>query len=499
MSGSLGGLSVSDVVKVDINLSPVATPVRNFGALVIVGSTDVINPSQRVRQYTTLDGVTADFGTTVPEYLAADLFFSQSPQPSVCYVARYAPSTTAGQLVGATLSSTEQASLLTALKLITTGGMTISVDGTPRVLANLDFHSITNLNGAATVIGTALTQATVLWTGSEFTITSKTSGLTSTVSYATNPGTGAALATELGLTQAAGAQAPYPGTAGESAVAAVTAIRGRTGDIYGITFALASPLSDDDMMAVAAYVEGASPSSILGVTSQDANCLDANSTSDIGYRLSAAKYSRTCWQYSSSSPYAIASLLGRAFTVDFTANNSVITLMWKQEPGVVGELLTESEVAALKAKHGNVFVDYQNNTAIIQNGVMSDGSFFDERQGTDWLQNQVQTDLFNFFYTSPTKIPQTDPGIHQMVAVVEGSMARSVVNGLVAPGVWNSSFQFGPLKTGDALTKGYIVFAPSIASQSQADREARKAPTIQVAAKLAGAVHSANVAIAINR
>jgi hypothetical protein len=38
-----------------------------------------------------------------------------------------------------------------------------------------------------------------------------------------------------------------------------------------------------------------------------------------------------------------------------------------------------------------------------------------------------------------------------------------------------------------------------VASQSQADREARKAPTLQVALKLAGAVHFVDVIINVNR
>ena len=77
-------------------------------------------------------------------------------------------------------------------------------------------------------------------------------------------------------------------------------------------------------------------------------------------------------------------------------------------------------------------------------------------------------------------------------------MARAVNNGLVAPGVWNAG-GFGQLQQGQMLSSGYYVYAPLVASQSQADREARKSVPIQVAAKLAGAVHSVNVLINVNR
>ncbi|MDE9537394.1 DUF3383 domain-containing protein, partial [Xenorhabdus bovienii] len=52
---------------------------------------------------------------------------------------------------------------------------------------------------------------------------------------------------------------------------------------------------------------------------------------------------------------------------------------------------------------------------------------------------------------------------------------------------------------GDMLTKGYYTYAAPIADQVQAEREKRKAPVIQCAIKLAGAVHFADVIINVNR
>jgi hypothetical protein len=497
------GLAVSDVVNVSVSLEPLAVPTRNFGALCIIGSSNVIGTGERVRQYTSLTGVATDFGTSAPEYLAADLFFSQSPQPSILYIGRWAYTGTNGELIGGVISPTQQTTLLSTLQGITTGGMTITVDGTSHTLSNLNFSSISNLNGAATVLQTAMAAyATVTWNANtgQFIVASLSSGTTSNVTDATDPGSGATLATDLGLTTAAGGVSTA-GIAAETPLAAVQAIVPMNSDIYGIMFAAGTGgnITDSQYLAVAAYIEGASPSHMFGITVQEAGVLNAGSTTDLGYLLAQAKYNRTYYQYSSSSPYAVASFFGRAFTTDFTANNTMITMKFKTEPGVTAESLTETQAAALAGKNGNVFVDYMNGAAIIQQGVMASGIYFDEQYGLDWLQNQVQTDAFNLLYTSPTKIPQTDAGVHQIATTVEASMARSVNNGLVAPGVWNSSFTFGTLNTGQALTKGYYVYAPPIASQSQSDRAARKAPTIQVAAKLAGAVHFANVAISVDR
>jgi len=129
---------------------------------------------------------------------------------------------------------------------------------------------------------------------------------------------------------------------------------------------------------------------------------------------------------------------------------------------------------------------------------MANGDFFDERHGLDWLQNYVQNNLWNLLYTSTTKIPQTEAGVTRLLTNVEQSMDQSVTNGLVAPGTWTGG-SIGQLSPGDTLTKGYYVYAAPLSTQAQADREARKAPVIQVACKLAGAVHFADVLIDVVR
>jgi len=110
----------------------------------------------------------------------------------------------------------------------------------------------------------------------------------------------------------------------------------------------------------------------------------------------------------------------------------------------------------------------------------------------------VQTDLFNVLYQAPTKIPQTNQGIHILVTTVENSLAQGVTNGLIAPGQWNAP-GFGQISYGQMLPKGFYVWAPLLESQPQSIREQRIAPTIQAAIKLAGAVHKANVIINVNR
>lgn len=490
-------LSVSSVVNVQINMAPKAAATRDFGALLILGASNVIDTAERIRKYATPDAIAADFGTSAPEYAAANLFFSQSPQPSAVYVGRWAKTATAAILKGAVLTAAQQA--LANFTAVTSGGMKITIDGSLKTLSAVNLSAVTNLNGVASAITTALgSSGTCVWNAgfSRFEITSSTTGATSTISCGEAPVSGTDLSVLLGL-QTGQASAPVNGSAAEPLLTAVTGLASQSTAWYGLDIADTSPTAAD-LLGVAAFIESASPSRTFGATTQSSLALDPVSTTDLPSQLKAAKYRRTFSQYSGSSPHAAASIFGRAFTVDFQGNNTTITLKFKQEPGVTAESLNATQAAALKAKNCNVFVNYSNDTAIIQEGVMADGSFFDEVHGLDWLQNDLQTAVYNLLYTSTTKIPQTDAGINRIVTTLNSRLEQAVANGLLAPGIWNGP-AFGALVSGQLLSTGYYTYAPPVSTQSQADREARKAPVIQIAVKLAGAVHSSNIIINVNR
>lgn len=265
---------------------------------------------------------------------------------------------------------------------------------------------------------------------------------------------------------------------------------------YGLTIAV--DLTDIEVDAVAALIEASDPVRMFGYTTQQEDSLSATSTTDTAYKLKNKNYRRTFVIFSSDSPYAAASVFGRAFSVNFMGTNTTITLKFKQLPGIAAEDLKISEASALKAKNCNVFASYNNGTSILQEGVMCDGAFFDEVHGLDWLQNHLETALWNLYYTSTTKIPQTPAGINRQCTVLERACEQGLTNGLLGEGQWNGD-SFGALETGDYLPKGFYVYANSVDDQAQSEREARKAPVFQIASKLAGAIHFADVIVSVNR
>lgn len=492
------GLNVSNVVNVLIQMSPTAAQVRNFGNLLVMGDSKIIDTVERSRAYTSLDDIATDFGGDAPEYLAAALYFGQAPQPLLCYIGRWASTATNARLRGAVRSSAAQA--MGAFNAINSGGLNITIDGTVHTVTNLNFTGAANLNAVAATLQTALAGvATVQWIAKHgyFIIDSATTGQLSSVSFATAPSAGVDVSSILGLTNAGGAYA-VPGITAESLSSVVALLANQSTSWYGLQVASTAIPSNNDVLAVSTFIEGSSVSRIFGVTTQDPATIDPNSTTDLASLLSAANYRRTFTQYSSTNPYVTASIFGRAFTVDFTGVNTAITLDFKQEPGVTPELLTQTQALVLDGKNCNVFTQYNNNTSILQNGCMSSGDWFDAIQGTDWLQNEIQTDVYNAMYTSTTKIPETDAGVNQLVTAMTPACERAVANGLVAPGTWTGP-ALGAIVPGQTLTKGYYIFAPAVATQSVADRGARKSPAIQCAIKLAGAIQSANILVSVNQ
>ena len=488
------GLPVSRLINVTINMSPLAAQGANLNTALLLGASAVIDTQQRMRAYGTIDDVAGDFGTTAPEYLAAALYFQQTPQPSQLCIGRWAKTAAAGVLRGGVLSSAQQA--MSVWTPITAGAFKISVDGALKTVSGLDFSAQTNLNGVATVINAVLTGATVAWNGSQFVVTSVTTGAASSIGYATAPATGTDISAQLALTSNL-AGAPASGIAAESPTDAVAIFLDRfPNQFLGLAFA-DNGVTDDQHVGVAQLIE-ADQKHLYAATTQNPQTLDSTVTTDLASRFKALKLKYSFTQYSSASPYAGVSLLGRLLSVNFNGNNTTITLMYKQEPGIVAETLSTSQANALQAKNGNVFVNYSNDTAIVQTGVTPSGIFIDSVYNAIWFQNRIQTDVYNLLYQSPTKIPQTDAGNALIATVIESACAAAVNNGYLGAGVWNSA-GFGALRQGDTLSKGYYVYTPPIATQAQSDREARKSVPFQVAAKEAGAIHSVDILVNVNR
>lgn len=614
-------LPISNLIQIGLNLAAQPLPVQSFQSMLLLGSSPVIDTVTRFRTYTNFTQVAADFASTMPEYAAAKLWFSQNPSPNTLYIGRWVQTASAGQLIGGAVSAANQ--IITVWTAITTGSFTVSINGVAKNITGLDFHLQTNMNGVAGVIQTALNSAvagtTCVWNAvySNFVITSPTTGASSTISVATPEGTGVDISTLMGGSVAGGAYTA-PGLAAETALSAVTyfdvnyptmwfglfvtsagelvggpvttgnqvigvwiaistgsftvSINGAVKNITGLNFGSVTTMSDvagviqtalnsavagttctwnsatsnfiitapttrggssisvispegtgtdisaimagtaatgayvasvsaADYLAIAGYLEATAGRHIQGIATQDPNCLNAANTTNIGYLLQQLKYNWSAIQYSSTSPYAVISMLARILTTDWTASASAIDLMYKQEPGVIPESLTATQAAALQGFNVNVYASYNIGTTlagtpIIQYGICPSGNYIDTVIGAAALAGTIQTNMFNALFTTSTKIPQTDSGQGVLEGQIVAALKQFVKNGYLGPNVWDGG-SFGNLATGQFLPDGWYVYQPSVASQVPAQRANRVSVPFQVAAVLAGAINTASVQINI--
>jgi len=498
------GLSVSDVVNVAVSLTPTAAAQRNFGSLIIIGDSGVIDTTTRYRQYSSLASVAGDFSNVSPEYLAAAIAFGQNPQLSQIYIGSWARTATPARLTGAPLTAAQQA--IANWTVITSGGINLIINTVPYNLTGLNFAGVTSMPGVAAILQTALAAAsvTVVWNSvyNNFQINTTATGTAATISFAAL-GAGTDISVQTGLSATNSGAFVVQGIAAETPLACITALAQLTNNWYGAMFAASVMPADADYVACAGFIQGAAPVRIFGVTTQEAAALIANNSTDAASQIQALGYSRTFVMYSASSPYACAAIFGDAFTVNFNGSNTLYTLKFDTVIGLVGETLTESQASALNAKNCNVYVYYSISSgtgapiAILQQGTMANGTFFDVIHGTDWLQNAIQTAVFNQLVTAKTKVPQTDAGVTSIINTITGQLQQAVTNNLVAPGVWNGP-PVGAIITGQTLSLGYYIYAPPVSTQSQAARAARQSPVIQACIKLAGAIHSVSVVLSVN-
>lgn len=193
-----------------------------------------------------------------------------------------------------------------------------------------------------------------------------------------------------------------------------------------------------------------------------------------------------------------ASYAGRAMSVNFDGSNTTATMHLKDLVGIVADTgIDQTVLNSCQTAGVDVFVSMGGLSKVFTSGA---NYFYDDVYNLDWLVFGLQVAGFNALATTSTKLPQTETGM----AVLKGAYIRvlqqSTVNGFVAPGAWNSPELFGnpaDLRRNIAGI-GYYIYSQPVNQQSQAAREARQAPLVQIAVKYAGAIQSSNVVVYFN-
>jgi hypothetical protein len=464
--------------------------------------TGPLSSDNRYALYSDAQSVAADFGTASKMADFANAFFATQPNPTNVgglLVAGYWRGTdeevaaTAAVLEGAQIS---EATAVGQLQEISDGTFDIDIDGATENITALDFQSITTMDEAVAVIDAALTGGVATFEDSRVVITSSTTGATSEITFTTDPGTGTyvgeilALASGTGATTIQGAAAET--LTAETKLEAVNELAGLV-KFRGLMF-IDAP-TDEEAKDLAEWGQANNVLQYDVFDQADQLNIDpANIVWDI--KLSGLTNYRMLYSKAGNRKMA-ASYMARTHTVNFNGENTALTMHLK-ELSIAAEAYTQTEITAAKNVGLDIYTTIKRTPCILTSGA---NDFVDNRYNFIAYADALQTDMYNLLKLTGTKIPQTRRGVNQLLDQAEKTTRNFRRAGVFAPGTWTSPDYFGDRETFERNIEenGFYWIAGKLADQPQSDREARKSPVLQGAVKLAGAVHSVDIIVNINK
>lgn len=489
-------LPVSEIINVTIENTPQGLAIPNVNNVVLFSNEVPVNPATygAFQEYISPAQVATDWGTNSVTAAMANALFSQNPNiltgdgQLIIIPLLSAVSATEGNFVTPNISAN-----IANFAAVTNGDLAVTVNGNAYDLANLNFSGVTTLAQIAQIIDNALPAGiSVTANATVLTFLSDKVGAISTVALATYAGSGTDLTGVTLLHTATGTATGGANSSGETIAAAIT----RTS---GLVFycGVMTNLNLED-----AAIEDASGA---------IQALDMlffphfTSLADIAGAITAIQQATETKTRSMlyTPSQALANLMksayvGRGFSIDFTGNNTALTMAMKSLATINPDTgINQTNYTAAGVVGADIYVSISGVPCVISSG---GNDFFDNQYSNLALKFALQTAAFNYLRQTNTKIPQTEPGMNGLKAALALVMDQFVNNGVLAPGAWNSPETFGDPKTflNNITQKGYYIFSFPVAQQSAAQRNARVAPLIQIAAKRAGAIQQANIIVVIN-
>lgn len=293
--------------------------------------------------------------------------------------------------------------------------------------------------------------------------------------------------------------APYKNT-DETYSQAITRL---AGEIYFEGILTTRTVTDDEAVAASILVQSMN-NRILMLPASSVNAL----TAETGLFAKVASNTRTkCVLYTLGEDEETAALnarlfaaayLSRGFAVNYSGSNTTITMNLKDLVGIQADTnISEGILSQCVAIGADCFPSIEGLPKVISN--RQGGMYFDQVTNQIWFLNAIQRAVFNVLAQTNTKIPQTEAGLEKITKAIRQVCNQGVTNGFIAPGTWNSSDTFGVYADfyRNIEEFGYYIYHQPVSEQLQSEREQRKAPLYQIAAKEAGSVHQANIIITI--
>ena len=269
---------------------------------------------------------------------------------------------------------------------------------------------------------------------------------------------------------------------GESVGDTMTSIRNVNADWYGVFWLAATAtqqLSLDEWLVANHY--GMQFATVTGN-------VDTVLASEIVTASAARQSQRLVLLYTPTALEA-AALMGMTMGCSRVYNDVSWQLCYKEITGLTPQVLPQSTVDALNGANISVYITRRYTQNLLERGSTPSTLRVDEVIALDKMSYDMQDACFELIARNPRKLPQTDDTSTQFMSAIIGVLEKYRNIGYIQPNIWRGA-AFGNIATGDALEKGYSIWADSFDRQSDADRTARKAMPIYVGICFCGAVES---------
>ena len=484
---------VADIVRISTSILAGGTAVRDFGRTLYLQkiSSEITDLKQAqalrtVPVYTSASDVSA-VGLPTDTADAGSVYFQQNPFPRNLLLGSWIASVQPTLIYSRENLSVTMIEALGDAVALDIGGNAISVDlDGQNTLADQATALETAINGAANIAG-----ATVTVSGTRFVIM-----IPSTVDVGTDGFTASSSTDTLGLT-GTGSVTLNRVTEAEDIGDALARIQALDNSFYWVVPDGDIATDADDIRSV---VDWSAPQDFfLMFDAIGEATLTTNESTSIGAIISALDQNNVAAIYNGETVDHKAIAYAAVFSgVNFEQPSALITGKFKTLAGTTATDLTPAQRDELTRKRINYYVP-RGAVSDTEEGT-SFGTWIDVQFGLGWFQNAVRVAVYNALRSSP-RLPQTESGVTVLVASIQGICEQAVRNGLLAPNqVTPATRKAIQDATGNAnfdgfLSVGYLVYAGALAEQSQANREARKAPPITVWAKGSGAIHFVDISI----
>ena len=462
----------------------------------LLSKNPLIPLSSSVMVFANADTVGDYFGVNSDEYKAAAIYFAgynnSFSKPRHIVIARRV-----AENVGAYIRGGKFTGELQTLKGITSGDLTINIDGSDVAISAVDFSTCNSYSDVASVLQTALQSelagTTVNYSSltQAFTINSPTTGDGSTIAY----GSGV-IAEAMNLAMEDGAVLSQ-GMNAMTATANMQAIKEITQN--WVTFTTLYEADNDEHLGLSGWASSQGIEYCYVGHTADPLLLVQGSTTSIADKIKDSENGATALVYDNVNVAVF--VLGTIASIDWERYQGTITTAFKKVDGVPASVTNQTDADLLGAKGVNYIGKFATRnddfTFFYAGQIYGDYKFIDTFINTVWLKNVMQVSIMNGL-TLAGRVPYNEDGYALIRAWLQDPINRALNNGTIDTGLVLSESQKAQImrETGKDLstelnTVGYAIL---IEDAGASVRVGRQSPNISVYYTYAGSVHRVDVA-----